>query len=73
VADYLDATSLTSQATRYLAAIDCLRSLGLEVKWRSEADERGTPSFLAELPPSECEHCAGPLVRINGQHICLRA
>jgi hypothetical protein len=35
----MDATTLAAEATRYLEAIDLLRSLGLEVKWRSEADE----------------------------------
>jgi hypothetical protein len=35
----MDATTLATEATRYLEAIDLLRSLGLDVKWRSEADE----------------------------------
>ena len=69
----MDATTLATEATRYLEAIDLFRSLGLNVKCRSEADEVGVLSPPAELRRTRrCERCAGPLVRINGQHVCLR-
>lgn len=70
----MDATTLATEATRYLEAIDFFRSLGLKVKWRSEAaDEVGVLSPQPELQrPRQCERCAGPLVRINGQHVCFR-
>jgi hypothetical protein len=70
----MDATTLAIEATRYLEAVDLFRSLELNVKWCSEADEVGAPSLPPELPRRlRCECCAGPLVRINGQHICFRA
>lgn len=37
----MDATTLATEATRYLEAIDLFGSLELDVKWRSEADEVG--------------------------------
>jgi len=33
----MDATTLATEATRYLQAVDFFRSLELNVKWRSEA------------------------------------
>jgi len=69
----MDATTLATEATRYLEAIDLFRSLELNVKWRSEADEVGRPGPPPELQrPAGCACCAGPLVRINGQHVCFR-
>lgn len=71
----MEATILTNEATRYLEAIDFFRSVGLDVKWRSEANEVGVLGVLG-VPPEHrcptCERCAGPLVRINGKHVCLR-
>jgi hypothetical protein len=70
----IDAETLAVQATRYLEAVDLLRSLELEVTWRSEVDEAPSLSPPASLQqPRRCEYCASPMVRINGQHICLRA
>jgi hypothetical protein len=68
----MDATTLATEATRYLEAIDLFQSMELDVKWRREADEVGALSPVPEMqrPPS-CKHCAGPRVRINGRHICL--
>ena len=68
----MDATALVTDAIRYLEAVDLFRSLGLDVKWRSEADEVGVPSHRPAQRPARCERCAGPLVRINGMHVCLR-
>jgi hypothetical protein len=69
----MDATTLATEATRYLEAIDLFRSLELNVKWRSEADEVGAPSPPPGLQhPPRCERCPGPLVRINGRHVCFR-
>jgi hypothetical protein len=66
----MDATMLVVEATRYLEIVDLFRSLGLAVKWRSEADEIGVPRLAHELQRrATCERCAGPLVRINGPHI----
>lgn len=69
----MNATTLATEATRYLDVIDLFRSLGLDVEWRAEADEVGelSPAPAMQRPP-RCERCAGPLVRINGQHVCLR-
>jgi hypothetical protein len=69
----MDATTLATEVTRYLEAIDLFRSLELDVKWRSEADEVGVLSPPPELlrPPS-CARCAGPLVWMNGQRVCFR-
>jgi hypothetical protein len=68
----MDATTLATEATRYLQVVDLFRSLELNVKWRPEADEVGTPSLTPELQRRpRCERCAGPLVRINGQHVCF--
>jgi len=66
----MEATTITTEATRYLGAIDLFRSLELNVKWRSEADEVGAPPELQH--PPRCGCCAAPLVRINGQHVCFR-
>jgi hypothetical protein len=69
----MDATTLAPDATRYLEAIDLFRSLGLDVKWRSEDDEVGAePPQKLQRPP-RCRRCAGPLVRLNGQHVCFRS
>jgi hypothetical protein len=69
----MDATTLATEATRYLEAVELFRSLELDVKWRSEADEVRAPSPAPELQRRRrCERCAGPLVRINGQHVCFR-
>lgn len=63
----MDATTLATEATRYLETIDLFRSLELNVKWRSEADEVGALSPPPELQrPPRCERCAGPLVWMNG-------
>jgi hypothetical protein len=37
----MDGTALATEAARYLEVIDLFRSLELNVKWRSEADEVG--------------------------------
>jgi hypothetical protein len=69
----MDTTTLATEATRYLDAIDLFRSLELDVKWRSEADEVRALSPVPEMQgPPRCKRCAGPLVRINGQHVCFR-
>jgi hypothetical protein len=69
----MDATMLVVEATRYLEIVDLFRSLGLAVKWRSEADEIGVPRRARKLQRrTMCERCAGPLVRINGRHICFQ-
>ena len=36
-----DATTLATEVTRYLETIDLFRLLGLNIKWRSEANEWG--------------------------------
>jgi hypothetical protein len=47
----MDATTLAAEATRYLDAIDLLRSLELDVKWRPEADKpRGLTRRCAGEP-----------------------
>jgi hypothetical protein len=69
----MDATTLAIEATRYLEAVELFRSLELDVKWRAEADEVGAPGRTPGLQRRpRCERCAGPLVRINGQHVCFR-
>jgi hypothetical protein len=69
----MDATTLATEATRYLEATDLARSLGLDVKWRSEADEARAHDHQAVLQrPRRCNRCAGPLARINGQHVCFQ-
>jgi hypothetical protein len=69
----MDATTLATEATRYLEVIDLFRSLELNVKWRSEAEEIGVLSSPPDLQRRlRCERCVGPLVRINGQHVCFR-
>jgi hypothetical protein len=69
----VDAAMLVAEATRYLEIVDLFRSLELAVEWRSEADQLGTPRPAQRLQRrAACKRCAGPLVRINGQHICFR-
>jgi hypothetical protein len=69
----MDATTLATEATRYLEAIALLRLLGLDVNRRSEADEARVLSPPAVLQrPRRCTRCAGPLVRINGQNVCFQ-
>ena len=65
------ATALADEASRYLEAIDLSRALGLRPRWRSETVEleRDRHSSLGAV--ATCRRCAGPLVRINGRHICL--
>jgi hypothetical protein len=68
----MDATALATEVTRYLEIVDLFRSLGLDVKWRSEADEdqaHGPPPEL-HRPPT-CRRCAGPLVWMNGKRVCF--
>jgi hypothetical protein len=65
--------TLTAEATRYLEAIDLVRTLDLDIKWRSEADEVGVLSPLPEQRrPPTCKCCAGPLVWMNGIRVCFR-
>ena len=68
----MDATTLATDATRYLEAIDLFHSMELDVKWRRESDEVGalSPVPVAQRPP-RCKCCAAPRVRINGRHVCL--
>ena len=68
----MDAATLDTEVTRYLEAVDLYRSLALDVKWRSKADEIGALSPAPDLRPPSCERCAGPLVWMNGQRICFR-
>ena len=69
----MDATMLVVEATRHLEIVDLFRSLGLAVTWRSEADETGVPRRARKLQRGTvCDRCAGPLVRINGRHICFQ-
>jgi hypothetical protein len=69
----MDAATLIHETTRYLEAVDLFRSLEMDVRWRSEAEEIGP---LSTAPPARrsrrCERCGCPLVRIDGRHICLR-
>ena len=68
----MNATTLATEATRYLEAIDLFQSMKLDVKWRCEADEVGALRPVPEMQrPPGCKHCASPHVRINGGHICL--
>ena len=68
----MDATTLATEATRYLEAIDLFHSMELDVRWRREADEVGALSPVPEMQqPPRCKHCVGPHVRINGRHLCL--
>ena len=68
----MNATTLATEATRYLEAIDLLHSMELDVKWRCEADEVGALRPVPEMKrPPRCKHCANPHVRINGRRICL--
>lgn len=66
-------TTLATEATHYLEAVDLLRSLGLEVRWRPEAEELARPS-PARHPSGAgmCGRCGSLVVRINGRHVCLR-
>jgi hypothetical protein len=67
----MNAVALAAEATRYLETVDVFRSLELGVIWRSEADELGAPTSPPELQ-RRCVRCGGPLIRINGQSVCLR-
>ncbi len=68
----MNATTLATEATRYLEAIDFFQSMEVDVEWRCEADEVGAFSHVPERQrPARCKHCARPPVRINGRHICL--
>jgi hypothetical protein len=69
----MDATALAEEAIGYLEAIDLFHSLDQHVEWRTEAEEIGP--LAAAHParrPHSCRRCGLPLMRINGQHICLR-
>jgi hypothetical protein len=70
----MDATTLATEATHYLETIGVCRSLDLDVRWCSEAEEQpGLPSPLLQMRGVlTSETCAGPLVRINGPHVCLK-
>jgi hypothetical protein len=69
----MDAAALAHEATRYLETIHLVQSLGLDVSWRSEAEEIGPLGSVPEVQRARsCECCGGPLVRINGRSICLR-
>ena len=69
----MSAATLAAEATRYLEAIDVLRSAGLHVEWRSEASEVGVLSFPSDTQrPLRCERCAGRLVCLNGEPVCFR-
>lgn len=61
---------LAIEATRYLEAIDLFRSLELDITWRSETDE-ARALHTGDWSEPKCGRCAIPLVRINGQHVCL--
>ena len=65
-----DATALADEALRYLAAVELSRALGRHVRWRSEAVELGLDRAWTHVG-GRCMRCAGPLARINGQHICF--
>jgi len=68
----MNATTLATEATRYLEAIDLFQSMEVDVEWRCEADEVGALGPVPEMQrPPRCKHCARPHVRINGRHICL--
>jgi hypothetical protein len=71
--DNHNATTLATEASRYLAAIDLFRAVELDVSWRSEADEVGALGPVPEMQRPGCDRCGGPLVRINGHHVCLWA
>ena len=45
----MDATTLATEATRYLEAIDLFQSMELDVEWRREADEVGALSPVPEM------------------------
>jgi len=69
----MEAATLATEVTRYLEAIEFFQSLGLIVKWIPEADEAASSEHPGSAAaPTGCERCAGPLVRINGQHVCLQ-
>jgi hypothetical protein len=69
----MEAATLVTEVTRYLEAIELFQSLGLIVKWIPEADEVASSEHPGSVAASTgCECCAGPLVRINGQHVCLQ-
>jgi hypothetical protein len=69
----MDSAPLATEATGYLDALHVFRSLELDVKWRSEAEELGLPSPALQMRHSPtCGRCGAPLVRINGRHVCLQ-
>ena len=68
----VDATTLATEAARYLETIDLFQSMELDVRWRCGAEEVVTLCPVPEMGrPPRCEQCAAPRVRINGRHICL--
>ena len=67
----MSASTLVTEATRYLEAIDLYRSLELDVTWRSEADDAHALRFGGMGPDARCNRCTSPRVRINGRHLCL--
>ena len=65
------ATALADEASHYLEAVELSRALGRRVRWRSEAVELGRNDGASTRAGGRCMRCAGPLARINGQHICF--
>jgi hypothetical protein len=64
----MNAATLVDEATRYLEAIDLFRSMEMDVRWRSEADEVGQFNAVRAIQSkSTCDRCADPRVRINGR------
>jgi hypothetical protein len=59
--------TLADEASRYLEAIELLRALGLNTRWRSEAVELGRPR--ASQPRNRGNRLAGRHVRINGRRL----
>jgi hypothetical protein len=67
----LDAATAATEATRYLEVVGFFRSLGTNVRWLPEAEEIEPRRLGGQGRLPTCELCAGPLVRINGRHVCL--
>jgi hypothetical protein len=69
----MDAATLAEETTRYLEAVDLVRSLELDISWRPEAEELEllTPPPRRRRPPT-CVRCGIPLGRTDGPHLCLR-
>lgn len=65
------ASTVASEATRYLEAIDLFRSLRLDVTCRCEAEELAAPRFAELWCECRCDRCASAHVRINGHHVCV--